>query len=71
MEMADNLPSRPARPPVLPSLLVTAAVVILMFLAANAAFRALSLLVELIMVVIGVAVMAWVGRYLWRRGRAG
>ena len=55
----------------LPTALVVVAVVVLLFLAANAAFRALSLLVEVITVVIAIAVMAWVGRYLMRRGRSG
>lgn len=42
----------------------------MVFLAANAAFRILTLLVEMIFVAIAVVLMAWVGRYLWRRGRS-
>lgn len=58
------------RPPAVPTALLVVAVVMLLFLAANAAFRVLTLLVETIMVVIAIVVMAWVGRYLWRRGRS-
>ncbi len=61
---------QPARPSLLPAALGTVAVVVLAFLAANAAFRALTLLVELVFVVVALIVMAWVGRYLWRRGRS-
>ncbi|MDH3301783.1 MAG: hypothetical protein OES24_14890 [Acidimicrobiia bacterium] len=65
--MTDN---RPTRPPLLPSGLVVVAIVLLVFLAANAAFRVLTLLVELIFVVVALTVMVWVGRYLWQRGRS-
>lgn len=65
--MTEN---RPERPPGVPTALVVVAVVVLVFLAANAAFRILTLLVEMIFVAIAVVLMAWVGRYLWRRGRS-
>jgi len=46
------------------------AVVVLLFLAGNAALRILTVVVELMLILIALGVIVAIGRYLWRRGGA-
>ena len=63
--------SQRLRPPLVPTLLSGAAVVLLVLLAAKAAIGIITAIVQTIVMLAALAVLGWIGFYLWRRGGAG